>query len=162
MMISSSDPRLGAFIDTSGDVIGPYYGSIPSPVPMMTYAEQKFIEAECNLGTDDAAAADASNAGAIASVELVTGSSPDATWTTAYASETNTSITLEKIIIQKYLANFTNPQAYSDWRRTNFPTLLPNAGAAIPRRLIYPQTEIERNSNTPSGINLTTKVWWDN
>ena len=43
-------------------------------------------------------------------------------------------------------------------------TLTPLSGAllpTIPRRLLYPESELERNKNTPKGVLLTDKLWWD-
>ncbi len=69
-------------------------------------------------------------------------------------------LTLENIITQKWLALYTDPEAYSDWRRTGFPALTPNNGVAIPTRFLYPQTENQLNTNTPS-VTTTDKVDWD-
>jgi hypothetical protein len=165
IMVETNDPRLPYFIDTSSNGLGSFYAPAQAGVQIMTYAEQKFIEAElASVSGDNAAAAAAANAGAIESVTAITGSAPDATWTTAYASETAGTITLEKIMTQKYLALFLNPESWTDWRRTGFPVLSPNPGAVIsgiPRRLLYSEYELERNTNTPTGVQVTDKVWWD-
>jgi len=73
------------------------------------------------------------------------------------------SITLESIITQKYLAMFGDPAVFSDWRRTGIPTLDPNTGSKVPRRLPYAQKEILSNENAPSPADVTIfdRVWWD-
>ena len=33
-------------------------------------------------------------------------------------------------------------------------------GGLFPKRLVFPDSETSRNSNTPQFVPLTTKVWW--
>jgi hypothetical protein len=144
---------------------GPYAGtSGDTDLPLVTYFEAKFIEAEANLRLehpDEAAAA--YNDAVKASVIKVTGAS-DAAFEALYASEDGASITLEKIMTQKYIAMFTQPEAWTDWRRTNLPVLEPNPDGAvtgIPRR--FPTCRSERNYNSNAVVisNILTPVWWD-
>jgi hypothetical protein len=163
-LIATSDPRLAAYVDTAADQLGTFYGNTNSGIQLMTYAEQKFIEAEIAfIGSDKPTAATALNDATKESVSAISGSPAPAGWEATYASETAATITLEKIMNQKYLALFLNPESFTDWRRTGFPVLTPNAGTSIdiPRRFLYPQTEQERNKNTPIGVQLTDKVGWD-
>ena len=165
-MIATADPRLDAFADTSaagGGAMGAFYGSISSPVDFMTYSELKFIEAEAQFRLNNAqAAADAFNDAVKASVLRITGA-PDATFEANVASETSASISLEKIMNQKYVALYTSPEAWTDWRRTGFPVLTPvTAGGNIPRSFWYPSTEVSYNTNCPANTSLQRKVWWDN
>ena len=61
-------------------------------------------------------------------------------------------------------------EAWSDWRRTEFPTLTPTnypgnvTGGTIPQRLKYPNSEVAGNPNFAAGSTkpntYTTKVWW--
>lgn len=71
---------------------------------------------------------------------------------------------LQLIIEEKVTANYLSIENFVDWRRTGFPTLtaVPNALSAIPRRLIYPQSEIIANPQTVQSAKLTDKLWWDN
>ena len=165
ILISTSDPRLGAFMDTTQNIIGPFYGSMNSGVQIMTQAEVEFILAEAAFRNGDlAGAATNSNAATISSVTNITGSAPTGAWLTSYASETAGTITLAKIIGQKYIALYLNPEVFSDWRRTGLPAITEAAGAStngIPRRFFYAETETERNANTPRGLQLTDRVWWD-
>ncbi len=171
MMSAINDPRLAFYAakDGSGNYsnessIGAKYGSAESKLPLLTYAEAKFIEAEAQMRLGNkAAAAAAHNAAVIANLNDVTGGG-DAAFEAANANEDAASITMEKIMSQKYIAMFTQPEVYSDWRRTNIPALTPNAGAnltEIPRR--FPTAQDERLYNTKAVVNsnLLDPVWWD-
>jgi hypothetical protein len=57
-----------------------------------------------------------------------------------------------------------SPENYNDWRRTGWPalTIVPNAQTAgIPRRLIYPQSELNTNPQPQQSAQFTDRVWWD-
>lgn len=95
-------------------------------------------------------------------------------WDETASKETN----LERIITQKWLANFPlGQEAWSEYRRTGYPKLMPvvvNNSAGIvdsrrgARRLYYPQEEhINNLDNYNKGVNLlggpdnlATDVWW--
>ena len=80
---------------------------------------------------------------------------------------------LEQIGTQLWLSKFMNWwEAWADWRRTQYPTLVPVnypgnvTNGQIPRKLRYPNQEPAVNTaNFTSGATLpdepTTKVWWD-
>jgi hypothetical protein len=75
---------------------------------------------------------------------------------------------LQAIWMQKWLAlvNYSGLEAWSEYRRTNFPVTPPSAAASPtaprPVRLFYPQTEQSSNPNTPTGIDVfTSKLFWD-
>ena len=73
-------------------------------------------------------------------------------------------LTLENIITQKWIALYTNPEVFSDWRRTGYPALTPVTGTEIPRKLPIAQTEIFSNpDNIPSveDQSIFARVWWD-
>ena len=81
----------------------------------------------------------------------------------AYIAQANvnpTTISLTEVMTQKWFALYTNPESFTDWRRTNIPSLTPNNGVAIPTRWLYPQSETELNPNSPNAL-LTDKVDWD-
>jgi len=181
MLNGVNDPRLPFFADLQGGI---YVGSIPgsedddvsdlgdyndtpeAPVLFSSYAEMKFIEAECYLQQavpDNDAAATAYKVAVAASLDYVTGGGAgNAAWLTAnIAIEDGTTITLEKIIGQKYIAMYSTVVPYDDFRRTGYPVLVPVAGAgAIPQRFPYPQSEISYNSaNVPSIASLTEALW---
>ena len=101
-----------------------------------TYTEFRFIEAEAALRKGDRArAADAYNRGIIASIDKVSGwyiGTVSGTTLTQYlqkmdayklanAQETSSSITLSKIMTQKYIAMFpVNVESWVDVRRHNY------------------------------------------
>lgn len=180
-LISIADPRLPVFFDEDGDGgysgtpyddvdvtntswVGPYYASATSPIPLASYVEALFISAEANLRAGNTGpAATAHNDAVAASILQVTGAS-DPVYEALYASETGATITLEKIMFQKYIALFLQAEGYSDWRRTGIPTLTPNPNAgitSIPRRLPTPQQERLYNSNATVVGDLELPVWWD-
>jgi len=173
-MSANTDPRYGIYIDVNGDYwgggyLGPYYSADNSPVFFMTYAEQKFIEAEANLRTGNAAAAQtAFDAGIQASMDQV---GVDATSSAAYITamgtlNANPDTAMSQIMYEKYVANYLSPESWSDWRRTGYPALTPNAGviSQIPRRFIYPTDERLYNPNADNASSnlLTPRLWWDN
>ena len=73
-------------------------------------------------------------------------------------------ITNTHVYTQKYIGMFIQPEAFSDWRRTGFPSLTPVAGSAVPRRWFYPENEYLFNSSAPARNSnlLFEKVDWDN
>ena len=174
MLSATNDPRLAVYYDgivgsaagesnSAASGIGVNYASTDSPVYLMSFAELKFIEAEASFKTNDIPrAVSAYNAGLRASLDRE--GVYNATWYTAN-SITALTITLEKIINQKYLSSFLQIETFSDWRRTGYPTLALAQGAItteIPRRLPYPQDERLYNGiNEPTGITITSHVWWD-
>ncbi|MDX5428001.1 MAG: SusD/RagB family nutrient-binding outer membrane lipoprotein [Bacteroidota bacterium] len=154
--------------NVSSSYVGPYYASSSSPIPLTSYVEWKFIEAEANFRAGNTGpAATAYNDAIIASVEQVTGAAADPAFVTAVASETGASITLEKIMTQKYMALFCQIETWADWRRTGFPALSPNPNGVnnplvIPVRFIYSQEERQYNTSFPGTKRLNEPVWWDN
>ncbi len=187
LLKTKSDPRLAFYVGTTSSqhadsiylgapmgtndpapysYIGDYPGSVNSSLPLITYAEVKFIEAEAEFrGGNMQEAADAYNEAVVASVEKVTGAPISAPYEAAEANETNGTISLEKIMVQKYIALFTQPEVWSDWRRTDFPTIAPYAGATginqIPRRFPLEQSERINNQNAPDPTPINIPVWWD-
>lgn len=180
-LVSTGDPRLPFYAsldDTSGysgtspdDITttstsnaGDYFASPNSDCPMVTYVEAKFIEAECKLrASDPQGAADAYNDAVMSHVTKVTGG-PDAGYFATYASETSGSITLNKIMTQKWIASFTQIEAWADWRRTGLPALTPSSQStlgAIPRRLPTPTDERVNNPNAIAIQDLLNRVYWD-
>ena len=168
LLKNSNDPRLAAYAGsataTETNTVGPILASQTSPLPLVTYAEAKFIEAEAQFRAGDKTkAAAALNAAIKASILKMTGAA-NTVYETLNASETNLTISLQKIMTQKYIAMFTQPEVWADWRRTNIPALTPNANAAvagIPRR--FPTAQSERLYNTKVVVesNLLAPVWWD-
>ncbi|WP_268121863.1 SusD/RagB family nutrient-binding outer membrane lipoprotein [Roseivirga pacifica] len=79
---------------------------------------------------------------------------------------------LSKIGTQKWISLFfTGTESWFDWRRTNYPEILPGPGAvqpAVPVRFIYPSSVQALNKanydeavQSQGADDNTTKVWWD-
>ena len=159
-----SGTPLGSTLSTTSD-IGAYFGSPDSPAPLVSFVEAKFIEAEAAFRANQKMrAANAHNAAIKAHIQQVTGAAAPAAYVTSQASETETSITMEKIMMHKYAAMFTQFEVYNDWRRTNIPVLTANPNglvSGIPRRLPTPQNERLYNSKAPLVSDILKPVWWD-
>ncbi|MEO7983181.1 MAG: SusD/RagB family nutrient-binding outer membrane lipoprotein [Bacteroidota bacterium] len=102
--------------------------------------------------------------GAAAATTLLTSGIDLADWTASPDK-------LKAIWMQKWIAltNYSGLEAWSEFRRTNFPVTPPSASTsptqALPKRLFYPQSELASN-----GANVlaqgtidvfTTKIFWD-
>jgi hypothetical protein len=166
----------GSTFRPAGTVLpGPYLNSREAPTPLLNFSELKFIEAEAALRAGlTSRAATAHNAAVAASIQRVTGST-NADYIAKFGSETGATITLEKIIEEKHIDLFLQPEAWVDWRRT-IPVSASNTVSGIPllqvsplnstqgnfpRRFIYPNREVVNNSaNVPNVTNLD-KVFWD-
>lgn len=76
---------------------------------------------------------------------------------------------VKAIITQKYFAMCGNQgfEAWTEWRRTGYPDFFVRSEASVlgnglfPQRMLYPNTEITRNSNFPGLETVTQKMWWD-
>jgi hypothetical protein len=75
---------------------------------------------------------------------------------------------VKAIIFQKWVSmcGTENVEAWTEWRRTGYPdiftvSLTSNIGARFPVRLLYPDSEVSANPNTPTQKPVTEKVWWD-
>ena len=191
LMLDLDDPRYLSFVvpilqkddnDVVTDTVfsfnsGTFYSQINSPVIYMSYAEMKFIEAEAELmANGDVTSAETALAEAItASLSKIIGS-VDAAYVAANSdlqSLPDNTARLERIMTQKYIALYSHGlETWTDFRRTGFPALTPvdggnnafNLNGEIPRRLPYPQTEIDLNSsNVPiTSPNFQDRFWWDN
>lgn len=178
MLKANSDPRLSFYagLDTGGIYRGSPTGAgdiSASPIgsylqgtslPLVSYVEARFNEAEAKFGSDKLGAATAFNDAVKASVLQVTGAS-DAAFESAVASETAVSLTLDKIHTQKYVALFGQVEAYNNWRRTNVPALTANPDgvvSSIPLRMPTPLEERLYNQNAKVVSDITKAVWWDN
>ncbi len=80
---------------------------------------------------------------------------------------------LEKVALQKWIALFyTGFEAWSDWRRTGMPEIVPGKSAAndgrVPVRFLYPNNvKATNNANYQEAVkrmggdDLNTRLWWD-
>ena len=177
LLEARNDPRRDLFVADEKDFDRDgFYTSINSPVVYMSYAEVKFIEAEAALmGNNDVAAAETALREAVeASLSKITGVI-DEDYVNSYANFdglTTENERLERIMTEKYIALYSNGlEAWTDFRRTGFPNITPNPmgsntfnlNGEVPRRLPYPQTEIDLNpTNVPTNApNFQDRFWWD-
>jgi hypothetical protein len=94
----------------------------------------------------------------------------------AYAAQTEveyptagtTEQKIRAVITQKWTAmcGSQNTEAWTEWRRTGYPDIFTisatsNIGNKFPARLLYPDSEVTSNPNTPAQKLVTDKVWWD-
>lgn len=163
--------------DDSGETrfsrTGSAYAKIDAPVQLISAAEVHFIRAEVYFRASNTIQATSAYNSAItedfASLGLSSSASSYlATPLVAYNG------TLARIMEQKWITMFQGSyESWVDWRRTGLPVLTPSisnrTSNVIPRRLSYPQIEINVNTaslNAGPGIpvpyvSLGTKVWWD-
>lgn len=161
LMTDLADPRkafYGAALDESHPVLTP-----TQAVPLATFTEQKFIEAECKMKGGDAPGAKLAMLDGIKSSFVEAGVTDAAKYTTyiAQATVNPATVTLNQVMTQKYIALFADPEVFNDWRRTGIPSLTPNLGSFVPRRFLYPQTELDLNTNAPKATKLSDRVGWD-
>jgi hypothetical protein len=156
LLQSTGDPRLSDYFDPNpdGDFVGADPGQdigiSPSPLsathldpafrqPLATWAENQLILAEASTQTGDDATARAS----LDAVRADAGLGPIGGGVTGAAL-------LQAIMTEKYIRLFQNPEAWSDYRRTCLPALVPAPGSPfIPARLAYPLSERNANSSIP-------------
>ncbi len=161
IMKTAGDPRETSKVFGAGDGnLGDLYGSPNSPVDLLTYDELLFIESEAYFQTADKVnAATTYNAAVTANLARTVGSTTYA----ATVAKTSANIVLNDIMTQKYIADFLDPESWTDYRRTGLPPLVPNpqGNGVIPRSLLYPISEVINNTSTPKNTTLARKVYWD-
>jgi hypothetical protein len=158
LLQSTGDPRLSEYFDPNadGDFVGADPGEDigvnPSPLssirldpafqtPMATWAENQLIIAEAANRTGDDATARASLDAVRADAGLG-----------AIGGGVSGDALLDAIMTEKYIRTFQNPEAWSDYRRTCLPALVPAPGSSfIPARLTYPLSERNANTSIPDG-----------
>jgi hypothetical protein len=147
-----------------------------APVPLLTYTELKFIEAEANLRLNNPTkayeayqtatslalnhAGDFNPAVKLSPAQINTYLQSDKVLPGA------NKLTQHDVIMQKYIYfyQYQPLEAYNDVRRTGFVPVTDPTGR--PNRIPYPVSEVTRNLNTPKDIdNISTfeprtKVFW--
>jgi hypothetical protein len=170
-MLAGGDPRYLAFDLDSSDAGGnalSFYNQINSPVELITYDELLFAKAEATLrgGGSVAAAQGFYQAAITANMKKlgVAQADIDAYLVTHGTLPGTAAAAIAQVASEEYIALFLNPETWTLWRRTGVPALTSITGNAIPRRLLYPQTEINFNAaNVPGNVTLySPKVFWDN
>lgn len=161
LLTTNKDPRLSVYSDGSGG-LGTLYGNANSTVYLLSYDELLFIKAEAQFQKGDKVSAAATyNAAVTENLSRTVNSTTYA----ATVAKTAANVVLSDIMTQKYIANFLNPEVWTDWRRTGYPVLTaPTSSAlngALPRSLLYPSGEQRYNSNAPKNTSMLRRVWWD-
>ncbi len=174
------------------------YADPTTPTFIVTYAQTQFLLAEAAVRgyiSGDAktyyengvkAAFDQFNQfrNGAAAIKVVTdqyGSLAAAAQAYLAANPYNASKALEQINTQYYINSFGDEyEVFSNWRRSGFPVLTPNAqaandgqcatnGGSIPRRFRYPTSESQVNTTNydaasarmTGGDRMDSRVWWD-
>ena len=159
---SKNDPRFGAYIDATADGLTSLYAGIAAPVTLLSKTEMLFIKTEALSAIADPTAATFYNAAITSSFSDAGVAIPAGYLAVNALTGATHASRLPQIMLQKYLALFTQAESFNDWRRTGYPVLKPNNGPSIPRRFLYPQTELDYNGpNVPTGTTLFSKVGWD-
>jgi len=142
---------------------GSFYGAAGASNYIVNYSEALFIKAEATLVLSGFSSAQPIYQSAISSHMTKLGVSTTNA-NTYIASRVLTNANAEQLIIEeKGIANFLSLENFTDFRRTGFPVLpaVKNALSAMPRRVLYPQTEIISNPQPQQSAKLTDRVWWD-
>jgi hypothetical protein len=158
--------------DRSYLVEGGYYTSRTSSLEVITYSEQKFIEAEAALSASNPTRAyDAYLEGIVSHMQTigVPQDEIDAYLSNPEVSVGSGNLTLDLILKEKYIALFLNPETYNDARRYDFQyedmtvaaNLYPELNGNFATRLVYPDSETQRNSQNVPTVTLLDKIWWD-
>ena len=122
-------------------------------MPIATYYENQLILAEAKLGTDDAGARGHLNTVRTA---LATQYGSDATGFPASAS--SGAVLKKEVLEEKYITLIGELVAFHDLRRTGNFIGVPNkltgdtSATGYPQRFLYPQNEVDTNSNVPSPL----------
>jgi len=156
-LAAKADPREGLITVNDGSEYifqgnaGLFWSQNNSPLPLISYTELKFIEAEALVRTGGAGANAALQAAVAANMAYV---GVDGTAYLAAMTDITglaEAAAIEAIMNEAYVALYGQGEVeiWSSYRRTGFPVLTPNPNGvnalnpsgAIPRRMIYPQTE---------------------
>lgn len=186
LLIANNDPRLSRWFtkingqyspgkngenqqDQSGSLYSkftPELLSATTAVPIITYRELKFIEAEAYFRKGDLEKAYQAYQAAVLTSLADNGISADdqnSFMAQGSVSPGKDLLTLELIMKQKFIAMFPfqSIETWTDWRRTGIPQMQ-NIYGSVPRRMPYPDDELTTNgANIPSGITNAKGVWWD-
>ncbi len=160
--------------NTCALTIDAWHAMATSPMVMMTYAELKFIEAEVAMNSGNASRAfDAYSAGIAANMEMLGVDGTDYMASSAVAQDA-ASLSMSQIMIEKYIANFLNPDVWTDMRRYGYssdiytafeePTYTGRKLSEQAQRAVYPNSEKSRNAeNLSAHIRaFEDKMWRDN
>jgi hypothetical protein len=148
-----------------------FYAQETSPLLIATYAEQKFIEAEAAFrGGQTGRAYQAYLAGIEAHMDKMGIEESDKSeyMSNPVVSVGESGLTLDLIFKEKYTAMYLHPEAWVDARRYDYgyegmeipANLNPQLNGQFIRRLVYPDSETQRNENVPE-VTLLDRIFWD-
>lgn len=149
-----------------------FYAQRTSPILIATYAEQKFIEAEAAFRDGQTTRAyNAYLAGIEAHMDKVGVEEADKNdyMTDPAVAVGEGGLTLDHIFKEKYTVMYLHPEAWVDARRYDYQyddmevpeNLNPDLNGNFIRRLIYPDSETQRNSANVPDVTLLDRIWWD-
>ncbi|WP_348799958.1 SusD/RagB family nutrient-binding outer membrane lipoprotein [Flavobacterium adhaerens] len=162
--------------------IRPYLKLRTTPFLHVSYSESQLLLAEAAFrGWVSGSASDYYKKGveaAIKQLEIYGAPAASASAITTYLNNNPlvAGSEMEQISTQLWVTYlFNSIEAYSNWRRTGYPHLLPitnpdsETGGVVPTRLYYPNDEMQKNKDNyldalsrMGGTNeWTNKVWWD-
>jgi hypothetical protein len=180
-----NDPRLKAMVDTAKNTglytgrpigsidvgnledysrPGSFYSDPASSLYVVNYTEALFLKAEATLIKSGFAAAQAVYQEAVkAHMEKLGISNANIITYLASRGILTSGNALQLIMEEKSTANYLSIENFNDWRRTGYPaiTKVPNALTDIPRRFLYPQSEMIANPQPVHAATLADRVWWD-
>ena len=166
MMNLNDTVRMNMFSPTF--VVGHPYMVPDYGQALISFRELKFLQAECLMqsGGSGADIHAAYMAGIQASFEHL---GIDATGSayTDYVGQSSVdpgvgNVTMDHIMIQKYIGLYVQPEVFNDIRRTGIPALNPTSGSAVPVRFPYGEDELLFNGdNVPNVSVFTDRVWWN-
>jgi len=197
MLKSLNDPRLAVYAQpaqASGEYVG-YGNGLPNnsvtlasaskigtaflaasaPAHFMTYPEVLFLRAEAAQRGWNAGGGTAAQhyvAGIRASMEMngISSAAIDA-YLAQPSVQYNPATGLQQIANQKWIALYLQGyEAWTEWRRTGFPQIVPGPAARgpVPRRFPYPGLEVSLNKDNLNAAmarqgetGLNGRVWWD-
>jgi len=131
---------------------------------LVNYTEALFLKAEATHVISGAAAAQPIyQDGVRKHMEKVGVATADINSYLAARGTLNSTNALRLIMEEKAISNFLNAENFTDWRRTGFPTItkVKNALTDIPRRVLYPNSEITANPQPQQKAKTTDRLWWD-
>ncbi len=142
-----------------------YFSGESAPLDIISYAELKLIEAEAALASGDQERANmAFVAGLTASMTEIGVEAAEIT--TYLDAEYGDDITIDDIFREKYVALFLNPETWVDARRYNYAYAdfeLPTGADlnTFPLRVLYPDTETNRNAENVPEVDMLVPLFWD-
>ncbi|MFT4025117.1 MAG: SusD/RagB family nutrient-binding outer membrane lipoprotein [Flavihumibacter sp.] len=157
-------PSVGSLEDYS--IPAALYGSANSYNYIVNYEEALFLKAEATFITSGSLAATPVYQEAVKTNFTKLGLSPASSSVLAFLADRGTLTDgngIRLIMEEKSTANFLNLENWTDWRRTGYPAIskVPNALSDIPRRFLYPRSELISNPQPGQSARMTDRIWWD-